>query len=164
MAKKKKEKAPEGMELLVCRNPKVQQSFEIDERLEAGLVLQGSEVKALRAKRADIDGAYAALDPKGELYLHKVYIGPYEQAGPYHAHPERRVRKLLLHAHELKRLRGALSTRGYTLVPTQIYFKNGHAKVELALAKGKKKGDERQELKKKAELAEARAAVAKYKR
>src|SRR5690606_1468469 len=164
MAKKKKDKAPEGMELLVCRNPKVQQSYDIEERLEAGLVLQGSEVKSLRAKRADIEGAYAALDPKGELYLHKVFIGPYEQAGPYHAHPERRVRKLLVHKHELKRLRGALSLRGYTLVPTQIYFKNGYAKVELALAKGKKKGDDRQELKKQAELAEARAAVARHKR
>lgn len=164
MAKKKKEKAPEGVELLVCRNPRVTQNYDIEERIEAGMVLQGSEVKALRAKRADIEGAYAALDPKGELYLHKVFIGPYEQAGPYYAHPERRVRKLLLHKKELKRLRGALSLRGYTLVPTQIYFKNGYAKVELALAKGKKKGDDRQELKKQAELAEARAAVARHKR
>src|SRR5690606_35004006 len=105
MAKKKKEKAPEGVELLGGRSPRVTQDYDIEERIEAGMVRQGSEVNALRAKRADIEGAYAALDPKGELYLHKVFIGPYEQACPYHAHPERRVRKLLLHKKELKRLR-----------------------------------------------------------
>ncbi|NLE48419.1 MAG: SsrA-binding protein SmpB [Sandaracinaceae bacterium] len=164
MAKKRKDKAPLGLDFVACSNPKVRQAYEIEEKFEAGMVLTGSEVKSLREKRADLEGAYAAIDSNGELWLHKAYIGPYAFSGPYFGHEERRPRKLLMHRHELKRLQGALTLKGLTLVPTQIYFKKGRAKVELALARGKKKGDQREDLKRQVELREAREAMERHRR
>jgi SsrA-binding protein len=94
----------------------------------------------------------------GELFLHKMHIAPYELAGPF-GHEPKRTRKLLAHRSEIKRLMGRLTIRGFTLVPLQVYFKNGKVKVELGLAKGRKLADRRQDLRQKAELREARAAV-----
>ncbi|MCA9529451.1 MAG: SsrA-binding protein SmpB [Myxococcales bacterium] len=145
------------METLVCRNPKAAQRYEIDERLEAGIVLVGSEVKSLRARRADLDGAYASIDDD-ELFLHKMHIAPYEQAG-YAGHDVRRRRKLLVHRREIERLRGRLSTKGYSLVPLQVYFKKGVAKVQLGLGKGRKVHDNRESIKRDIALKEARAAM-----
>ncbi len=145
------------MEQLVCRNPKAVQRYEIEQKLEAGLVLKGSEVKSLRQGRGDLDGAYASLE-RNEMFLLKMHIAPYEQAGPY-GHDPRRRRKLLLHRREIERLRGKLAQRGYSLVPTLVYFKNGVAKVQLGLGRGKRVGDQRDEIKKKVDLKEARAAV-----
>lgn len=158
MAKKEK---PAG-ELQVCRNSKALARFHIDERLEAGMVLTGSEVKSLRAKRADLDGAYARVE-NGELVLHKMYVGPYAQATAF-GHEPKRSRKLLAHKHEIEKLTGKLAVRGYTLVPIQVYFKNGKAKVELGLAKAKDMEDKRQDLKREAEMREARAAMGRGRR
>ena len=142
----------------VCRNPKATKRYEIVERFEAGMVLLGSEVKSLRAGRADLDGAYCSLD-KGELFLNKMHIAPYEQAGPHYAHDVRRRRKLLMHRHEIQKLVGKLAIRGLALVPLQVYFKNGVAKVQLGLGKGRKQGDDRQAIRRKQDLKEAREAV-----
>ncbi|MAQ14194.1 MAG: SsrA-binding protein [Sandaracinus sp.] len=150
------------MELLVCRNPMAAKRYEIEERLEAGMVLQGSEVKALRQRRASLEGSYASVDSE-ELFLHKMHISPYEQGGPHYNHEPKRSRKLLAHKREIEKIRGRLTAKGYTLVPLQVYFKNGVAKVQLGLGKGKRLGDERETIKREAELREARDAMGRYK-
>lgn len=157
MGKKKKKEAPG--ELLVCRNPKATKMFDIEEKVEAGMVLMGSEVKSLRQRRADLEGAYASIDG-GEVYLHKMHIAPYEQASIF-GHEPKRTRKLLLKRSQIQRWEGKLTTRGYTIVPLAVYFKEGYAKVELGLGKGKKIKDRREDLKKKQDLRDARAAVGK---
>ncbi|MDB4972960.1 MAG: tmRNA-binding protein SmpB [Myxococcaceae bacterium] len=146
-------------ELMVCRNPKATQRYVIDEHLEAGMQLTGSEVKSLRDKKADLEGAYARID-NGELYVHKMYIGPYQQATSF-AHEPKRSRKLLAHRSEIERWTGKLAVRGYTLVPVQVYFKNGRAKIELGLAKAKDMEDKREDIKRKVELREAKDAMGK---
>lgn len=162
MANKRVDKGVPGMELLVCRNPKAAQRYEIEDRVEAGLVLYGSEVKSLRARRANLEGAYARIDA-GEPFLYSMHIAPYDQAGHSGHEPQRR-RKLLLHGHEIDKLQGRLTTRGYALFPLQVYFKNGVAKVQLGLGRGKKKGDDCEEIRRQEDLKEARAAVQRYKR
>lgn len=158
MAKKVKEK-PAG-ELLVCRNSKALVRFTIDERLEAGMVLTGSEVKSLRARHGDLDGAYARIEGS-DLVLHKMYIGPYVQASAF-GHELKRSRRLLAHRHEIEKLTGKLAQRGYTLVPLQVYFKGGRAKIELGLAKAKDIGDKREDIKRATDLREAKAAMSKW--
>jgi len=161
MAEKGKSKGKAGGkddgEILVCRNAKATQRYEIEERLEAGMVLVGSEVKSLRARQGDLDGAYASLD-RGELWLHKMHIAPYVKATAF-AHETRRSRKLLAHRHELQKLDGRLTMRGYTLIPLRVYFKNGHAKVELGLAKAKSVGDNREKISRELDKREAREAM-----
>jgi SsrA-binding protein len=156
MSKKKKETPGE---ILVCRNPKATKMFDIEERVEAGMVLTGSEVKSLRARRADLEGAYANIE-RGEVVLHKMHIAPYEQAGAF-GHEPKRSRKLLLKRSEIERWEGRLTMRGYTIVPLSVYFKGGYAKVELGLGKGKRVEDRREDLKREADLKEARAALGK---
>ncbi|MEM9072252.1 MAG: SsrA-binding protein SmpB [Myxococcota bacterium] len=146
------------MELLVCRSPKAAKQYEIEETIECGMVLKGSEVKSLRQRRADLEGAYAVVS-QGELFLHKMHIAPYEQGGPYFNHEPKRTRKLLAKRHEIQKLQGRLTTRGYTLVPLQCYFKSGVAKVQLGLGKGRKTHDNRESIKRKQDLREAREAV-----
>jgi SsrA-binding protein len=145
-------------ETLVCRNPRATQRYEIEERLEAGMVLSGSEVKSLRLRRADIEAAYASIDGS-ELWLQGMHIAPYEQAGPHFNHEPKRSRKLLVHRREIERLRGKLAMRGYTLVALRVYFRGGKAKVELGLGRGKRLGDRRDEIRRKQDLAEAREAA-----
>ncbi len=157
----KKGKADPG-ELVVCRNPKAERNFDVEERLEAGIVLSGSEVKSLRAKHANLEGAYASIEG-GELWLLNMYIGPYKQAGVF-GHHEKRKRKLLAHKREIERLAGRISTRGYALVPARVYFKNGRAKAELLLGKGRKVHDERESIKRDLDLKEARAAMSRSRR
>lgn len=156
-AKKKSEPG----ELLVCRNPKAEHNFDVEERLEAGIVLTGSEVKSLRAKHANLEGAYATVEG-GELWLIHMHIGPYKQAGQF-GHDERRRRKLLAHKHEIERVAGRIATRGYALVPARVYFKNGRAKAELVLGKGRKVHDQRETIKRELDLKEARAAMSSRK-
>lgn len=156
MSKKKKDTPGE---LLVCRNPKATKAYDIEEKVEAGMILMGSEVKSLRARRADLEGAYATIE-RGEVFLHKMHIAPYEQAS-YFGHEPKRTRKLLLNRGEIERWEGRLTTKGYTVVPLAVYFKGGHAKVELGLAKSRNAGDRREELKKKADIKEAREAMGK---
>ena len=124
-----------------AQNRKAHFQYSNEETVEAGLVLTGSEVKSLRAGGANLMDAYAQVQ-RGELYLHKAHIAPYTHAGNANHLPER-VRKLLLHRREIHRLGGRLRERGLTLVPTEMYWKNGRAKVELGLARGKKLHDKR---------------------
>jgi SsrA-binding protein len=161
MAKKRIDKGVPGMELLVCRNPKAAQRYDIEERLEAGLVLYGTEVKSLRARRANLAGAYCRIDDD-ELFLYGMHVAPYEQAGHSGHEPQRR-RKLLVHKREIDKLRGRLTMRGYALVPLQVYFKNGVAKVQLGLGRGKKKGDQRETIRRQEDLKEARSAMQRHK-
>jgi SsrA-binding protein len=148
-----------GRDFVVCSNGRTVARYHVDEKLEAGMVLTGSEVKSLRGKRGDLDGSYARIE-KGELVLHKMYIGPYAQASAF-GHELRRPRKLLVHKHELEKLTGKLAVRGYTLVPIQVYFKNGRAKIELGLAKSKDMEDKREDIKRKLDVREAKAAMAR---
>ena len=143
--------------VIVCRNARATFDFTIEDKLEAGLVLMGSEVKSLRARRADLDGAYASVE-KGELLLHKLHIAPYEQAGIF-GHETRRTRKLLAHKQEIEKLASKLALRGCTLVPLAVYFKDGRAKIELGLGWPKHKEDRREDMKKKAAARETRAAM-----
>ena len=144
-------------EQLVASQPRGTRRYDIEERLEAGMILSGSEVKSMRAGKADLEGSYATIEGN-EIWLHKMHIAPYEQASAF-PHEPKRPRKLLVHARELERLRGRVTQRGYTLVPLRVYFKKGWAKVELGLGKGKRVEDRRDDLKKKADLREARAAM-----
>jgi SsrA-binding protein len=156
MAKKDKEG-----ELIVCRNPKATARYEIEERVEAGMVLMGSEVKSLRGKGGDLDGAYAVIE-RGEVFLHKMHIAPYEHAGPF-GHEPKRTRKLLLSRAQIERWEGRMTTKGYAIVPLAVYFKGGYAKVELGLGKGRKSHDKREELRRDVDLREAREAVQRNK-
>jgi len=134
---------------LVCTNRKAFHDFEILETFEAGIVLKGSEVKSLRDGRANLKDSYARIK-KGEVFLHDFHISPYPHAR-YDNHNPQRIRKLLLHKKEIRRLPGKTVERGLTLVPLKVYFKRGLAKVELALARGKKLYDKRESLKRKQE-------------
>ncbi len=158
MAKQRVDKTVPGMEMLVCRNPKAAQRYEIEEKFEAGMVLKGSEVKSLRLRRGDLEGSYASVIGD-EVWLQKMHIATYEQSGPHHNHEPRRNRKLLLHRREIEKVRGRLATRGLTLIPLMVYFKNGVAKVQLGLGKGKKSHDDRESIRRKTELREAREAA-----
>ena len=125
---------PTGIKL-IAQNKKAYHDYFIEETLEAGIVLTGTEVKSLRAGRVNLRDSYAAVE-KGELFLVGVHISPYEQGNIFN-HDPLRTRKLLVHARELRRLYGKVQVAGYTLVPTKLYFKDGRAKVEIGLAKGK---------------------------
>jgi SsrA-binding protein len=126
----------------IARNKRARHDYEILETWEAGLVLGGSEVKSLRAGRANINDAYGIVKD-GEVYLLNMHISPYEQAS-YNGHLPDRTRKLLLHRREIRRLIGALERQGLTLVVLELYFRKGVAKVQIALGKGKKLHDKRQ--------------------
>ena len=137
----------EGAKKLVVQNRKARYNYFIEDRIEAGLVLQGSEVKSLRQGRGSIVEAYAE-DQGGELYLVNAQIPVYEAANRFN-HTPKRPRKLLLHRRELNRLIGLIRREGYTLVPLSLYFTaRGIAKVELGLARGKRKIDKRETEKK----------------
>jgi SsrA-binding protein len=142
----------------VARNKRASHDYHILETWEAGLVLTGSEVKSLRNGRANIGDAYAILRD-GEVYLINLHISPYEQAS-YFNHDPTRTRKLLLHKKEIRKMIGAVERQGLTLIPLELYFKKGKAKVALALGKGKKLHDKRADIKKKdaeREMARARS-------
>lgn len=128
----------------VASNRYASHRYELLERIECGAVLQGTEVKALRSSGAQLKDGYAAIR-EGELWLHSVHIPPYQPASRENHDPER-ARKLLLHRSEIERIAARASERGLTLVPTRIYFKGPHAKVEIALARGKDLYDKRQTL------------------
>jgi len=131
----------------VCRNKKAGHDYYLEEPLEAGIVLKGAEVKSLREGRANLVDSYARVKG-GEVFLYNMHISPYPFAHGMELEPTR-TRKLLLNKREIKRLIGKTVEKGYSLVPTRVYFKGGRAKVEIALAKGKKKYDKRRVLKEK---------------
>jgi SsrA-binding protein len=138
MAKGKRKAAPGD----VATNRQASYRYHLTDRYEAGIQLQGSEVKSLRAGRVQLKDGYAALSPDGEVWLHNVHIAPYEPASREN-HEAERPRKLLLHRREIERLIGSTAEKGLTIVPTRMYFKGPRAKVEIALARGKDMGDKR---------------------
>jgi SsrA-binding protein len=126
---------------IISTNRRASHDYSLEERLEAGLVLMGSEIKSLREKGANLQDGFVQ-DISGELWLMNVHISPFDQAGKW-GHEPRRPRKLLMHRKEIARVTAQMREKGYTAVPTQLYLKNGKAKVEIALAKGKKLYDKR---------------------
>ena len=140
MSKSKKDKKSNSNTIVL--NKKARHDFVLEDRFEAGLMLQGWEVKSLRAKKVQIRDSYVFIK-NNEAWLSSTVITPLETAST-HIHPEpSRVRKLLLHSEEISKMIGAVDRKGYTLVATAMYWKNGRAKLEVALAKGKKEHDKR---------------------
>ncbi len=131
-------------QVVVCRNRRARHDYHIEETFEAGIALAGSEVKSLREGRAQIVDAYGRFIG-GELFLANLHISLYEQANRQN-HPVVRDRKLLMHRSELRRLQGRVTEKGLTLIPLEIYFKGGWAKVNLALARGKRDYDRRRDI------------------
>jgi len=125
----------------IAVNRRARHEFHIEETIEAGIVLVGSEIKALREGKANLKDSYGRID-RDEVWLWNAHISPYAPASQF-GHEPTRTRKLLLHREEIERLTGKVKERGLTLVPLRLYFKNGRAKVELALARGKKQHDKR---------------------
>jgi SsrA-binding protein len=132
-------------EKIIAVNRKARHDYFIEESLEAGLVLTGSEVKSLRAGKAQLKDSYARIE-RGEAWLANAHISEYNPAAQF-GHEPTRQRKLLLHAREIDRLTGKTKEKGLTLIPLRLYFKNGRAKVELGLARGKKQYDKRATIK-----------------
>ena len=145
----------------VAVNRQARHRYHLLDKWEAGLVLTGTEVKSLRGGKATIKDGYASLS-EGEVWLHNVHIPPYGPASRENHEPER-PRKLLLHRREIDRLVGKIQQKGLTLVPTRLYFSNGRAKVEIALARGKDVGDKRHAIKEREMKREMeRASSARY--
>ena len=141
-----KQKAKSGLKI-ICNNRKAKFNYFFNEFFEAGIVLKGSEVKSLRDGKANISEAYAT-DESGEIFLLNSHIPSYKESS-YNDHDPKRNRKLLLNKREINKLIGRVNREGYTLVPTKLYFKKGKAKIEIAVAKGKKHYDKRAVKKKK---------------
>ncbi len=129
---------------VVARNKKAYHDFFIEEKYEAGIELMGTEVKSIRNSRVNLREGYIKVE-KGELLLYNVHVSTYEQGNRYN-HDPLRTRKLLMHRREINRLFGKVKEKGYTLVPLQMYIKKGLIKVEVGLARGKKKHDKREVL------------------
>jgi len=160
--RKERESAPAPQNTLIARNKKAAFKFHLLERFEAGLVLQGSEIKSIRARKVSLDQSFGRVR-NGELYLLGMNIAPYEKAG-YAQHEPLRPRKLLLHRREASRIIGSLTQSGYTLVPTALYLKRGLAKVEVALARGKRKYDRREEIRRRDAERDIRRALSRQRR
>src|SRR5919197_237420 len=157
MAKSGKRKAAPGD---VATNRQASFKYQLLERFEAGIVLNGSEVKSLRDGRVQLKDGYATLRD-GEVWLHSVHIAPYAPAARENHDPER-PRKLLLHRREIERLIGRTQEKGLTLIPTRIYFKGPHAKVEIALARGKDFADKRRTLRERDQRREIERALREH--
>jgi SsrA-binding protein len=154
-------KEASGGEKLIVRNRRAGFEYELGERFEAGIVLIGSEVKMLRDGKADLSDAWGAI-VKDEAFLHGMNIP--EMPGAAFGHEAKRSRKLLLHTEEIERIRKAVEREGMTVAATRLYWKDGRAKVEIALAKGKKAADKRQSVKEREADREARAAIGRGRR
>ncbi|MCP5404644.1 MAG: SsrA-binding protein SmpB [Pseudomonadaceae bacterium] len=139
----------DGSQRNISDNRRARYNYELLEFFQAGLVLTGSEVKSLRLGHAHINEAYASVS-RGEVWLIGAHIGAYQNAG-YAQHDERRTRKLLLNAAEIEKIKRGLEQKGLTLVPTRLYWHKGRAKVDVALAKGKKTFDKRETIKRREE-------------
>lgn len=131
-------------EKVITVNRKARHEYHIIETFETGIELTGTEVKSLRAGKANIQDSYARVE-NSELLLYNMHISPYEQGNRFN-HDPKRPRRLLMHRHEIMRLLGKVREKGYSLIPIKMYFKNGWAKVELALARGKKLYDKREDM------------------
>ncbi len=147
MSKKSKgtQKQGDGTKL-IAQNRRARHDYFLDDRYEAGIVLQGTEVKSLRAGQASLAEAWVKIDDQGEAWLMQAHIEEYDHGNRYNHDPVR-PRKLLLHKRELERLTKEVGAKGVTLVPTRLYFRDGRAKLEFALGRGKAHHDKRQDLK-----------------
>jgi SsrA-binding protein len=146
----------------VAVNRRARHDYEVLDTIEAGVVLVGPEVKSLRQGKASLSDAYAVVR-RGELWLLNAHVSPYEQAGRENPNP-RRERKLLAHRAEISRLAGQVAERGLTLVPLSLYFKDGRAKVELALARGKRTVDKRDSIREREQEREIERAMRRGRR
>jgi SsrA-binding protein len=160
MAKKGKRKAAPGD---LASNRQASFRYHLLERLECGVILQGSEVKSIRDGGVQIKDAYAHIDKDGRVWLHNMHVAPYLPASRENHEPER-PRELLLHAAEIERLTGSTSQKGLTLVPTRVYLKGSRVKVEIAVARGKDQGDKRRDLKAKDQKRDIDRALAERER
>ena len=140
MAKKETQK-------LIANNKKAYHDFFIDENYEAGIALHGTEVKSMRMGKCSIKEAFIRIE-NGEVFVYGMHVSPYEKGNIFNKDPLR-VKKLLMHKYEIRKLTGKVAGKGYTLVPLQVYFKEGKVKVEIGLARGKKLYDKRQDIAKK---------------
>jgi len=138
---------------LVANNKKAYHDYFIEEKYEAGIVLHGTEVKSMRMGKCSIKEAFIRIE-KGEVYAYGMHISPYEKGNIFNKDPLR-PKKLLLHKQQIRKLIGSSAEKGYTLVPLQVYFKDGRAKIEIGLARGKKLYDKRQDIAKKDQQREA---------
>lgn len=129
----------------VATNKKASFDYVLFDRFEAGIALKGAEVKSIRERKININDSFVRID-RGEAFLYGAHISPYKQSGPFAPDPTR-VRKLLLHKAQIHKLTGLTSQKGYTIVPTKVYFKKGKAKIEIAVAKGKRFFDKREKIK-----------------
>ncbi len=143
----------EQAEKLIANNKKAYHDYFIEETYEAGIALAGTEVKSLRLGQCSIKEAYVGVEG-GEMYIYHMHINPYEKGNIFNKDPLR-TRKLLLHKAEIRKLAGAATVAGYTIMPLKVYFKNGRAKVQIGLAKGKKLYDKRADIAKKDQKREA---------
>jgi len=141
----------------VAQNRKARHDYHIEEVYEAGIALTGTEIKSVRASRVQLKDSFARVE-NGEVLLYNMHISPYEQGNRFNHQPER-TRKLLLHRREILKLRNLVREKGYSLVPLSIYLKGGWAKVELALVKGKKIYDKREDMKKRDAAREVERAL-----
>ena len=144
----------------LTENRKARHNYYIEDTYEAGICLLGTEVKSLRTGRANLKDSYARII-KGEVFVYQMHIGAYPFA-TYENHDPLRPRKLLLHRHEIKRLFGKINEKGFSLIPLKVYFKNSKAKMTIALAKGKRKFDKREAIKKRDEKREMDRTKTKY--
>lgn len=138
---------------LVAGNKKAYHDYFIEEKYEAGIVLSGTEVKSLRMGKCSIKEAFIRIE-NGEVYAYGMHISPYEKGNIFNRDPLR-PKKLLLHKQQIRKLTGSSAEKGYTLVPLQVYFKDGRAKIEIGLARGKKLYDKRRDIAKKDQMREA---------
>ncbi len=156
-----KEKSKSEGYKVVCDNRQARFLYEILETYEAGIQLTGTEVKSIRAGRANLQDGYAIVK-NGEAWLLNVHISPYNQSSEYFNHDPRRTRKLLLHRKEIRTLVGKVEQGGLTLVPLKMYFKGGLIKVSIALGKGKKLHDKREDLKRRDDQRDMQRAMKRY--
>ncbi len=138
---------------LVANNKKAYHDYFIEDKFEAGIVLHGTEVKSMRMGKCSIKEAFIRIE-NGEVFVYGMHVSPYEKGNIFNKDPLR-VKKLLLHKTEISKLTGKIAEKGYTLVPLQVYFKDGKAKVEIGLARGKKLYDKRQDIARKDQRREA---------
>ena len=157
----------EPAQKLIATNPTAGANYFLEERVEAGIVLLGTEIKSIRNSAPNLKDAFVDItskkkggggNPSLEAWLVNLHVAPYSHGNIWN-HEERRRRKLLLHEHQIRRMFGALTQEGKTIIPTRMYFVKGRVKVEVALAKGKKKGDKRQDQKKKSQNREIEQAM-----
>ena len=161
--KKKQEKIDPDAKQVVATNRRARFDYEIVDTFEAGIQLVGPEVKSLRAGRANLGDAFATVH-RGEAWLEKLHISPYEPATRANPSDPQRRRKLLLHRREIDRLDGRISEKGLTLVPITVYFLRGRAKVELALARGKHRHDKRESIRRREQDRETQRAMRRHHR